>query len=392
MSQHLPGKKLFGRSLLSWLLLFCVVLSGLFASSALAEGENGVTGVVKPKVYTLAPRQVSDSPKLIEYGLPTKYSMPFALAVAKDNKIWITLMSAHTLALLDPVTNELKEYRIPSTEGIPTIGWKYDPKNRVIPDETFTNYSIGNPASVIVDKTGDVWFVMQLGNSVVRFNPEKEEFTEFIVPVKNAQPYDLVADSKGKIWFINKNAGSIGYLDPARQKMGALKLPRGTNMMGITVDKNDKIWVGDVTSNTIGRYDPETKKIRKFPINIPMAQPGQMKFGPNGILWFCALRSQQLGSMFTDRGIIAMTDLPGYNTVPQALAPAKDGKIWFVDSMTNKYGYFDSLKVRWEMFDIKRANAQPMDIVVDNNDDIWFTQSDRDANSIVKIVNSTVPE
>lgn len=390
MSRLLLGNMLLKRSVFFRLLLLCLMSGAVFLSPAVAEEDAGLSGVVKPRVYKLSPMQVSESPKLFQYNLPTRYSMPFALAVDANNKIWITLMAAHILAVLDPATNELKEYRIPSTEGIPTIEWEYDPRNRVMPKETFTNYTIGNPSNVTLDDSGNIWFVMLLGNSVVKFDPVKEEFTEFMIPEKNSQPYDLAVDSKGKVWFVNKNTASIGYLDPEKKTMGALGLPKGTNMMGIAIDKDDKIWIGDVTSNSIGRYDQETGKFRSFPINTRTAQPGKMKFDKNGLLWFCALHAQQLGVVFTDKGVIAMTDLPGYNMVPQSIAPADDGKIWFVDSMTNKYGYFHSEEVRWEIFDITRANAQPMDMIVDNNGDIWFTQSDREANSIVKIVNSSV--
>ena len=85
---------------------------------------------------------------------------------------------------------------------------------------------------------------MQLGNSIVRFDPTKEEFTEFLLSTKNAQPYDLAADSKGVIWYIGKNSGKLGYFDIENQKTAEYDIGATAHMMGIAIDKNDKIWFG----------------------------------------------------------------------------------------------------------------------------------------------------
>jgi len=162
--------------------------------------------------------------------------------------------------------------------------------------------------------------------------------------------------------------------------------------MGITSDKEGNIWFGDVTHNYIGRYNPKEKKLRRFFINTPSAQPGKMRFNKNGWIWFCQLRTKQLGVFMPDPGIFSTADMPGYNAVPQSVVPADDGMIWFVDSMMNRVGYFDSQKLKWGVFNIPTANSQPMDIILDSKGDIWFTQSDRHANKIARLRRSTVPD
>tara|TARA_B100000315_G_scaffold252736_1_gene290116 strand:- start:7121 stop:8497 length:1377 start_codon:yes stop_codon:yes gene_type:complete len=398
MNRLLPGKIYVKKisytsvAFFSGMLLLAVLLP--CAGNTADNEKDRVSGVVKPKVSVLSPSQTLDSTKPVieEYIFPEKYSVPHGLAIDSKDRIWVTEAAGNSLAMFDPATKQLKEYRIPSTKGLPEIEWEYDPKKKETPKEAVTIYSVGSPGNVIVDQNDVIWFVMHLGNSVVRFDPVKEEFTEYIIPIPNAQPYDLAADSKGRIWFVEKNSGNLSYIDLSNQKTYEINMGKGSNMMGIAIDSEDNIWVGDVTGNQIVRYNPSTKKLRKFPINVPLAQPGQMRFDEDGKLWFCSLRTKKLGVLMPDPGVISFVDLPGYNSTPQALTIGKDNEIWIVDSFLNQVGYFDQVALTWHLFDIQTSNSTPMNIDIDSNGDIWFTESARKSNRIAKLISSTMPD
>lgn len=373
-------------------LLVILSLAVSFTADAGEGDKERLSGVVTPKISTLQPYIASQNPDIEEYVIPTKYSSPFGVAIDSKDRIWFTETAGNSLAVLDPATNQLKEYRIPSTVGLEEVEWKYDPKKRSTPEKAINVYTVGSPGNIIIARDGTVWFVMQLGNSVVRFDPSKEEFTEFTVPTENALPYDLSEDSKGRIWFIEKNAGKLSYLDFEKKSVVEIKFEKGTSLMSIAIDGDDNIWVGETANNYIGRYNPNTKKLRKFRIDTPQSQPGIMKFDKEGKLWFCQLRTKQIGVLFPDPGVFSVANMPGFNAVAQALAPADDDKIWFVDSMMNRIGFFDAVSLDWKIFSIPTPNSQPMDIEIDSRGDIWFSQSDRKANKIARLIRSTVPE
>ncbi len=377
----------------------CLTVAGLalllaFTSSAHAADAPAkeLGDKVKPKITVIAPKEVKGEVGIVQYPVPTRYATPYGIAVDSKDRIWCTLMSANSLLVLDPSKGEFKEYRIPSTEGLPETDWNYDSKNRTTPKKAYNVYSVGSPGNVIVAKNDIVWFVMHLGNSLVRFDPASEEFTEFLLPTKNAQPYDLAEDPKGRIWFIEKNGGRFGFLDTAKKKITEIPLPQGTQLMGIAVDDAGLVYLSEVSENYIGRYEPETRKFKKFPIPAIQAQPGKMRFGDKGMLWFCALHTQQIGVFYTDNGLFGLTEPPGYNTSPQAIAPAKDGYIWYVDSMMNTVGYFDQKAIRFATFDLPSMGSQPMSIAVDSKGNVWFTESDRGANNISMLIRSSVPK
>lgn len=370
-----------------------LVFALAFVSVGDAAGAPTGLGVkVKPKVTIVAPKEVKGDVRIVQYPVPARYATPYGIAVDSKDNIWCTLMSANSLVRLDPSKGEFKEYRIPSTEGLPESDWKYDSKNRTSPDKAFNVYSVGSPGNVIVGKNDIVWFVMHLGNSVVRFDPVTEEMTEFLMPTKNAQPYDLAEDPRGRIWFVEKNGSKFGVLDVAKKTIAEIPLPAGSQLMGIAVDTAGVVWLSEVSENYIGRYEPETKKYKKFPIPAVKSQPGKMQFGKEGMLWFCLLRSKQIGVLYTDKGMFGLTDPPGYNTAPQAITAAKDGYIWYIDSMMNAIGYFDQKSVSFASFDLPSMGAQPMSLSVDSKGDVWFTESDRGANQISMLIRSSVPK
>ncbi len=397
MSLRSPGsvaaKRLLVKSASNLVAAAIVVASLSSAGFAQPESTDRKSGVVAPKVTKVtSTKSSSDKPVIVEYPIPNKYSIPYGIAVDSKDRIWFTQMAGQSLAVLDPATEEFKEYRIPSTAELEDIDWKYDPRNRTTPEKTLNNYSVGKPGNMFVDANDIVWFVMQLGNSIVRFDPVKEEFTEYMIPTTNAQPYDIVADKSGRVWYVEKNSGKFGYLDFNLNKMFEIDVAKGAQFMGIALDAKGNVWMGEVMSNYLARYNPDTKNFKVFTITEPNSQPGNMRFDKNGILWVCNLHAQQLGVLMTDKWVYSVVDLPGYNAIPQALAIADDGKIWVVDSMMGEVSYFDPVSLRWNIFPIPTPNAQPMNVVIDSKGDIWFTESDRNANKIARVVRSTVPD
>lgn len=360
------------------------------AARAADSPAKGIGLKVKPKVSAVAPLEVKGGAvRMIQYPVPAIYATPYGIAIDSKNRVWCTLMSANSLVGLDPAKGEFKEYRIPSTEGLPELAWDHKAKDKK-PAEPFNVYSVGSPGNIIVAKNDIVWFVMHLGNSLVRFDPATEEFIEFLMPTKNAQPYDLAEDPSGRIWFVDKNGSKFGFLDVANKKITEIPLPAGTQLIGIAVDEAGIVWLSEVSENYIGRYDPQSRKFKKFALPSEKAQPGKMQFGSKGMLWFCALRSKQIGVFYIDKGGFGMTDPPGFNAAPQAVAPAKDNKVWYVDSMMNTVGYFDQEKATFSSFELASMAAQPMSIAIDGKGDIWFTESDRGANRISMVLRSSV--
>jgi hypothetical protein len=90
--------------------------------------------------------------------------------------------------------------------------------------------------------------------------------------------------------------------------------------------------------------------------------------------------------LIPDPGIFSVIDVPGFNVAPQALALAGSKHLWMVDSMMNRIGRFDLETLRWNIYNIQTANSQPMDVEIDAAGDVWFTENDRNANALSRLV------
>lgn len=375
-----------------FVLILTGLLTGLLPSIGFGAEPPAIGKVVTPKKVVLTPNMKQGDVQIMAYQMPDPFSTPFGIGVDKKDNIWFTLMTGNSLGVLNPSSNEVKLYRIPSTVGLPDTKWDYSSKDKKIPEKTTNIYSVGDPGNLTIDKNGDIWFVMQLGNSVVRFEPDKERFTEFLLETPNSQPYDISSDSKGRIWFVEMNSNKLAYIDPQTKKMHEFKLEAGAKPMGLVVGPDDTVWLDSVEGNYIGKYDPSTKKLTKYFIVTPVAQPGKMILDKFRKVWFCAPHAKQIGAFYPDKGLFGIVDAPGYNAVPQSIAAASDGLIWYVDSMMNTVGFFNQDKAKWSVFDIPTNNAQAMNLALDSKGDVWYTESDRYANQISRVIRSSVKE
>ncbi len=386
---NMGGKRVFSALLV---LLLAGLLMGFFPSSGFGAETSEIGKVVKPRKVVLKPNTKQGEIQIIAYPMPDPFATPFGIGVDKKDNVWFTLMTGNSLGVLNPSSNEIKLYKIPSTVGLPDTQFNYSSKEKKIPEKTTNIYSVGDPGNLTIDKNGDIWFVMQLGNSIVRFEPEKERFTEFLMDTPNSQPYDISSDSKGRIWFVEMNSNKLGYIDPKTKKMHEFKLEAGAKPMGLVVGPDDTVWLDSVEGNYIGKYNSSTKQLTKYFIVTPIAQPGKLILDKFGKVWFCAPHAKQIGAFYPDKGLFGIVDAPGYNAVPQSIAAASDGLIWYVDSMMNTLGFFNQNQAKWSVFDIPTNNAQAMNLAIDSKGDVWYTESDRYANQISRVIRSSVKE
>ncbi len=367
--------------LVAVLLLGC--LSIIKAAPGLADDESGDLS-----------DSVREGPKIIEYNLPTKNSVPYGIGVDSKGRIWYTTQLTNQVGYFDPKTRQVKEFKIPSATSLATSDWKYDPVNKTTPkpEDIFDVSSVGSPGELIVDSKDRIWFVQVMGNSIGMFDPDTEKFTEYEVPTPNSQPYAIAEDSQGNIWFIERNANKIGKLEFSKKKIIEYALPKGRHRLSsIAIDKDQNIWITDIDDNSIGLFLPSEGKIKQHPIYEKLSQPQAAFAGSQGI-WFTLAKGHRLAMLDPSSGNISFALIPGYKSVPQDIAEDSNGRIWYIDTMRNKVGYFDFNNTKFNEWNIPTRNAQPMQMVIDGNGDIWFTESSFGANKIAQLVISSLPK
>ncbi|MDH3855948.1 MAG: copper resistance protein CopD, partial [Nitrosopumilus sp.] len=174
--------------------------------------------------------------------LPERQSLPFALTINEDGKIWYTATGAGKIGFIDPQNNQLTQI---STEII-----------------------LQAPEALIFDDDGNLWIAEHTGLAITKFNPVLETFESVLVPNKEALPFGMTFDRYGNIWFAQHTVDSIGVYDPDNNNL--LEIPVDTESSFIqfmTSDGNDNVWFVEQQGNKIG-----TVKITEIPTSISQIQ------------------------------------------------------------------------------------------------------------------------
>jgi len=114
-------------------------------------------------------------------------SLPYKLSNDTFGNIWFTESGRNRIAKLNPYTNEITEFMIPTPNSQPYGIW--------------------------VDVHNNVWFTEHGANKIGRFTPGSNVFVEF-TRVAGAAPWDIREAIDGKIWFSDDAGSRIGRLDP----------------------------------------------------------------------------------------------------------------------------------------------------------------------------------
>jgi streptogramin lyase len=141
---------------------------------------------------------------LVEWPTIAPGSDPYGIAVDKDGNIWFTESGStdgrSRIGKLNPMTNVLTEYRIPSDNA--------EPRGILVDN-------VAELGRVRPGFAGRIWVAEHRGNKIAKFDPEGNTFVEFTRPVSGA-PHGLAMDltASPKIWFTDEGGARIGRIDP----------------------------------------------------------------------------------------------------------------------------------------------------------------------------------
>jgi virginiamycin B lyase len=120
-----------------------------------------------------------------EWPLPSG-SYPFRLSNDTFGNIWFTMSGRNRIGRLNPYTNEITEYLIPTPNAQPYGIW--------------------------VDSHNNVWFTEHGANKVGKFTPGVNTFVEFSRPGGSA--WDVRVAPNEEVWFSDDAGSRVGRLNP----------------------------------------------------------------------------------------------------------------------------------------------------------------------------------
>ena len=309
---------------------------------------------------TLAPAQAAPLGGLKQFPVPTDNSQPRHITVGADGNLWFTEGNE----VFDPAGNfsnigritpggEITEFRVdcqcflndivqgpnnilyfthnnPGLGRIRTSGQVLDP---VVPQDEQGNQitdAIGNGIAAAPD--GSLWFTDFNNNSLWRYEPAADRFTQYPVPTPGANPYDVAVNENGIVWFSESGANQIGRLNPETGDI--TETPVEVTPRGIAVAADRSVWfAARFTPQAVGRLDPTTDAVTLIP--RAGTGPEDIAAAPDGSVWFTQTLSGNVARISADGGIAEGRSVN--RSEPFGIAIGPDGRtVWYALMEANK--------------------------------------------------------
>lgn len=188
---------------------------------------------------------------------------------------------------------------------------------------------------------GSIWYVGQWGNVIGRIDHKTDKVQEWDLPSKTF-PHSVMIDKTGGVWFLGNGNGTIGSFDPStgQSKVHRMPLPNAKDPHTGEFDNAGTFWFTLQQSNMIGRFDPATGETKL--VDTPSgAKPYGIKFDKDGSPWVACNGAPCLLKVDRQTMAIAEIKLPLPGTTVRRIDIAADGRIWYVNSGKGRLGVFD---------------------------------------------------
>ncbi len=240
------------------------------------------------------------------------------------------------------------------------------------------------PHDSLADAKGNIWFTLQETGHIARFNPDTQEWKLFKIPTEDSGPQGLASDKLGNLWFAESNAGKIGRLNPISGAILEYVPPTAKDPRTLILGPDGAIWFTAQDANVIGRIDMDTGKITEFGVPTQDAHPFGMAAGDDGAIWFGELSGRKLGRIDPGSGALTEYAPTDSDVVPRRLVAVK-GAIYFTDSGGGRLGRITLADKKFKFWDSPSGlHSIPYGIGADSAGKIWFEESARDANNLVR--------
>jgi copper transport protein len=237
-------------------------ISASTTTSIQADFDGNIWMVIINKDKIL--KYIVESNTFEEIQLP-KGSLPFALTIDDEGKIWFTESQTGKIGFINPENNEITEFS--------------------------DDQPIQGPEALLFDEQGNLWIAEHTGTGIVKFNPILETFERILVPDPEALPFGMTFDRYENIWFAQHVVDNIAAYDPHNNNLIEVPVTTASSwVLYMTSDDKGNVWFVENQGSKLGMV-----KITEVPIVASQIQTTE-KF---------ELKYTELASPLIAMGIVA---------------------------------------------------------------------------------------
>ncbi len=244
-------------------------------------------------------------------------SAPHGVIVGPDGVPWITDGGLNAIVRVDPITEEVKRFPLPSNRrnvnlntatfdqqgvlwftGQGGVYGRVDPKTGLV--EVFDAPRGPGPYGITTTPDGVVYYASLAGSHIARIDMTTGAATPLDPPTPNQGARRVWSDSSGRIWVSEWSAGQVAVYDPSANTWREWRLPgERPQAYAVYVDENDQVWLSDFGGNALVKFDPATESFQVFnlpssPANVRqiLGRPGEVWGAESGVDKIVVIRTR----------------------------------------------------------------------------------------------------
>jgi len=252
----------------------------------------------------------------------------------------------------------------------------------IIPTSGANPWGIALGPEIATDTGTFAWFTEAARSKIGRLNPITGEFVEWATVTAASEPHDIAIDRERLIVyfteFLMNRIGKLMYVAGVGWRMTEFPLPAGSQSpQHIAVDKDGIVWFTAPGSNQVGRFNPFKGGGAggEFTMYSVPASPNGIAVDKDGFIWFTSQGKNQICRLDWWKNETIAWDIPSSGSMPAQIVIDQDYNVWFTEFATSKIGKFVPGTGNFYEYPTPTAGSQPYGICIHSVGTIVFTEA-----------------
>ena len=251
-------------------------------------------------------------------------SAPRALAVDKENHLWVGMSQTDRYMRLDPEDGSVvRQFDVPAGHF---------------------------PYGAVIDQDGVLWASHRSGNALARLDVNQDPPTQdYYTPSGCVEPYGIAVDAEGDIWMGNSGCDDVLRFHPDTETFTKVPVNVGLgHTRGMAASQEGYVWVAHHTFGTcepgrhVTRIDISNNSATPFALSGDTTGPVGVAMDFDGFLWAVNQCTSSATKLVASTG-----EVVGTYPVGQHPYTYSDMTGYSLHSFTNPIGYYRHLFGGW---------------------------------------------